>query len=142
MCSLGKGLKNQLSTTISFTEDEARHVQHPHDDVLVTMVLIAHLKMHRVLAENESSVNIIFKKALDQLRMDSLKVKPVDVLFVSFTGAAILSIGMIDPICLGETPNKATQMTTFMIIDQPSMYTIIIGRPTFIAFRAFPPPTT
>lgn len=42
------------------------------------------------------------------------------------------------PLCLGEAPSKATQMTTFMIINQPSTYNIIIERPAFNAFHVIP----
>lgn len=49
-----------------------------------------------MLVDNGSSVNIIFKKALDQLRMGSIKLKPVSIPLIGFTGASVLPLGMID----------------------------------------------
>lgn len=50
-----------------------------------------------------------------------------------------MSIGMIYlPLRLREAPNKATQMTTVMVIDQLPTYNIIIGRPTLNALRVVP----
>lgn len=90
-------------------EEEARHIQHPHDDALVITAVIAHLKVHRVLIDKQSSVNIICKTALDQLRMSSMKIQPVDIPLVRFIRVTILPLGMIDlPLCLGEALNRTT----------------------------------
>lgn len=44
---------------ITFTEDDARHVHHPHNDALVIKALIGGFNVHRVLVDNGSSVNIL-----------------------------------------------------------------------------------
>lgn len=83
---------------ILFLKKEAHLVQHPHDDALVVTTMIAHLK-------------------------------PFDVLLIGFTKPSILPLEMIDlPLYLREAPTQAIQSTTFMVIDQPSAYNIIIGK--------------
>lgn len=140
MCRPGKEPKVQPST-ISFLEEKARHVQHPHDNALVITAVIAYLRVHRVLINNRSSINIIFKKALDQLWMGYSKIKPVDNLLVDFIEATVLPFGMIDlPFCLKEAPNRPTQMETFIVMDQPSATSLWGGRLS-IHFEQFPSPT-
>ena len=46
-------------TSITFTEEDARHVHHPHNDALVVKVLIGGTNVHRCLVDNGSSVNIL-----------------------------------------------------------------------------------
>ena len=45
---------------ITFTEDDARWVHHPHNDALVVAIRIATLNVHRVFVDNGSSVNILY----------------------------------------------------------------------------------
>lgn len=52
-------------STVLFLEEEVCHVQQSHNEALVITTVIAYLKVRQVLVDNESSVNIIFKKALD-----------------------------------------------------------------------------
>lgn len=89
-----------------------------HDDALVIIAVVAHLRVQRVLFDSENSVNIIFKKALDQLHMRFIRLKPINVSLIRFIEAAILPLGIINlPLYLGEAPNQAMQITTFMVID-------------------------
>lgn len=44
---------------ITLTEDDARHVHHPHNDALVVKVAIGSINVHMVLVDNGSSVNIL-----------------------------------------------------------------------------------
>lgn len=124
---------------IFFSKEEVAHIQYLHNDALLITVVIAHLPVHKVLLENGSSVNIIFKKALDQLRISSIKLKLVSIPLIGFTEASMLPLGMSDlPLCVGEAPNKATQMTNFMVIGQFSVYNVIVGRLALNAFYALP----
>lgn len=71
--------------------------------------------------------------------MGPIKLKSISVLLIGFTRALVLPLEMIDlPLCLGKTPNRATQMTTFMVMNQPSAYNVIMGRPALNAFHVVP----
>ncbi|KAL0431925.1 UNVERIFIED_CONTAM: hypothetical protein Sradi_0818500 [Sesamum radiatum] len=39
------------------------------------------------------------------------------------------------PICIGTAPHKATRMLKFLVVDTPSSYNIIMGRPSLNSFR-------
>ena len=45
---------------IGFTEEDARHLHHPHDDTLVISIHIGGYNTHQVLVDNESFVDILY----------------------------------------------------------------------------------
>ena len=49
----------RLDTTITFSDADLEGRQHPHDDLLVIRVVVANKTVHKVLIDNESSVDII-----------------------------------------------------------------------------------
>ena len=55
------------NVTIIFTEDEAHQVIQPHIDALVESLRIANNQVHRVLIDNGSSADVLFKSVLDQM---------------------------------------------------------------------------
>ena len=53
-----------------FSEEDARGVKQPHDDPLVIMVMIEEFNTRIVLVDNESSADIIYLPAFQQLKVD------------------------------------------------------------------------
>uniref|UniRef100_A0A2N9IQC0 Uncharacterized protein n=1 Tax=Fagus sylvatica TaxID=28930 RepID=A0A2N9IQC0_FAGSY len=95
---------------ISFSEDDARNIHHPHDDALVVTLTIAGFLTRRVLVDNGSSADIIYLPAYQQMKVDKEQLKPIDIPLVGFT--------------------------EFLVVDCPSAYNVIIGRPTLNKLRA------
>ena len=54
----------RLDTTITFSDSDMEGCQHPHDDPLVRLVVIANKTVHKVLVDNESLAEIIFRVGL------------------------------------------------------------------------------
>ena len=48
------------SPIIGFSEEDARHLYHPHDDAFVVSIRVRDYNVHRVLVDNDSSVNILY----------------------------------------------------------------------------------
>lgn len=48
---------------------EARHTRHPYDDALVVTLTLASLKVHKILVDNESLRNVLYKQALDGIEI-------------------------------------------------------------------------
>ena len=55
--------------TISFTDEEAERIHHPHDDAIVITLLIADYTIRRVLVDNGSLSNILYYPAFQQMRL-------------------------------------------------------------------------
>ncbi|KAL2505288.1 Uncharacterized protein Adt_20909 [Abeliophyllum distichum] len=55
---------------ISFTEDDEADVHYPHCDALVVRAIVVRNGLGRMLVEDESTVNILFGSAFDQMKGD------------------------------------------------------------------------
>uniref|UniRef100_A0A2N9IAR9 Uncharacterized protein n=1 Tax=Fagus sylvatica TaxID=28930 RepID=A0A2N9IAR9_FAGSY len=94
---------------ITFTEEDARKVVHPHDDALVVTLEIAGYSTRRVLIDNG----------------------------IGFAGTSVYPLGIISlQIIAGTYPKQATKRVEFLVVDCPSAYNVIIGRPTLNRLRA------
>ena len=51
------------SPIIGFSEEDARRLHHPHDDALVVNVRVRDYNVHRMLVDNDSSVDILYYPA-------------------------------------------------------------------------------
>uniref|UniRef100_A0A2N9FJJ2 Uncharacterized protein n=1 Tax=Fagus sylvatica TaxID=28930 RepID=A0A2N9FJJ2_FAGSY len=116
---------------ITFTEEDARKVVHPHDDALVVTLEIAGYSTRRVLIDNGSSANIIYLTAFQQMRIGKDQLRPIETPLVGFAGTSVYPLGIISlQIIAGTYPKQATKKVEFLVVDCPSAYNVIIGRPT------------
>ena len=115
--------------SILFTEQDAEDVSYPHDDALVITLKVATGKVARTLVDTGSSVDIIFKSALDQLLIESPKITPCATPLIGFAGDMVIPKGIITlPVTLGKVPHRVVHMIDFLIVDHPGAYNIILGR--------------
>ena len=121
---------------ISFTEEDARRLHHPHDDALVISLSIANFNIWQVLVDNGSSANILYYPAFQQMRVDKERFLPSDTPLVGFGGTKVFHIGTITlPVTIGTYPQQLTKEVNFLVIDFSSTYNAIIGWPTLNAWR-------
>lgn len=62
-------LKRVDDSTISFIEEDAWWLHHPHDDALVINLSIADLNARQILVDNGSSVDILYYLTVQQMRI-------------------------------------------------------------------------
>ena len=62
----------QDSTPITFTDDEADRLLHPHNDALIGEIRVADNVICRVLIDNGSSADIMFMDAFLRLRINGV----------------------------------------------------------------------
>ena len=106
--------------------------QHPHDDPLVVRVILA-----SILVDNGSSADIIFASAFDKMGIRREKLELVNAYLRGFSGERVLPLGSIQLVLtLGDPPCQATTMVRFLIMDAPSAFNILFGRPSLNAIRA------
>ena len=80
---------------ITFMDEEARGLHHPHDDTIVTTLTIANYTIRRVLADNESSVDILYYSAFQQMRINKELLYPANVSLIGFGGIKVLLVETI-----------------------------------------------
>ncbi|GAV59239.1 hypothetical protein CFOL_v3_02770 [Cephalotus follicularis] len=115
---------------ITFSEVEYEGVRLPHDDPVVVTLLVELFTMKKILINSVSSADILYKHAFDQLRIPADQLKPVKTLLVGFTGATIHPLGSINlSVVAGTAPRQTQVEMTFVVVDTPSPYNAIVGRP-------------
>uniref|UniRef100_A0A2N9GIS8 Integrase catalytic domain-containing protein n=1 Tax=Fagus sylvatica TaxID=28930 RepID=A0A2N9GIS8_FAGSY len=122
---------------ISFSEEDARGTHQPHDDALVVTVNIAGFTTRRVMIDNGSSADILYLPAYQQMRIGKDKLRPMDAPLVGFTGDKVCPVGIVTlPITVGTHPKTVSKTVDFLVVNCPSAYNAIIGRPTLNRLRA------
>ncbi|KAL5559167.1 hypothetical protein UlMin_035378 [Ulmus minor] len=122
---------------IIFTEGEARGLWHPHTDAIVVTLRIAGRKVFRILVDNGSSAGILFKSTFNRMNLVRVKIEPTTSSLSGFTGDSISSEGILNlPVELKSSPCQHIQAVDFVLVDCPSPYNAIIGRPTLNKIRA------
>ena len=121
----------------SFNEANARGVKQPHNDPLVIMLNIEGFNTKRILVDNRSSVDIIYLPAFQQLKLDPKRLCPFESPFVSFSGDRVYPRGIVTLIVtVGAQPRQLTCQLDFLVVECPSSYNVIIGRPTLNRWKA------
>ena len=94
-------------------------------------------KVFRILIDMGSSTDILFTSAFRQMNVRGAKTRPIKNPLYGFGRERIYAERAIQlPVSFGVRPTKVTQMVDFLLVDQPSAYNAIIGRPTLNALRA------
>ena len=128
-----------LDTSITFSDSDLEGCQHPHDDLLVVHAVVANKTVHRVLIDNGSSSDIIFTSALDKMGIGREKLEPINTHLRGFSGEKVLPLGSIQLVLtLGYPPCQAMTTARFLIVDPPSAYNMLLGRPSLKAIKAIP----
>ena len=116
---------------MSFNEADARGVKQPHNDPLVIMLNIEGFNTKRILVDNGSSADIIYLPAFQQLRLDPKRLRPFESPLVSFSGDRVYPRGIVTlTVTMRTQPRQLIRQIDFLVVDCPSSYNIIIGRPT------------
>ncbi|GAV76949.1 LOW QUALITY PROTEIN: hypothetical protein CFOL_v3_20424, partial [Cephalotus follicularis] len=115
---------------ITFSEADYEGVRLPHDDPVVVTLLVELFTMKRILIDSGSSADILYKHAFDQLRIPTDQLKPVKTPLVGFAGETIHPLGSINlSVVAGTAPRQTQVEMTFLVVDTPSPYNAIVGRP-------------
>ncbi|XP_075658728.1 uncharacterized protein LOC142628534 [Castanea sativa] len=135
----GSSLKMTRSDnpSIGFSEEDARRLHHPHDDVLVISIRAGDYNMHRVLVDNESSADILYYPAFQQMGIGRERLVPTNAPLVGFGGTRVYLLGVVTlSVMVGDYPQKVTKDVAFLVVDCSSAYNAILGRPTLNAWKA------
>ncbi|KAL0458046.1 UNVERIFIED_CONTAM: Retrovirus-related Pol polyprotein from transposon gypsy [Sesamum latifolium] len=96
--------------------------------------------VHKVLVDNGSSADIIFRDVLKKMDLDMMQLNPVHTPLVGFGGSEVISLGTIELLVLiGEEPKRQTKVVKFLVVDTPFAYNVILGRRGLNIFKAIVP---
>ena len=88
---------------------------------------------------SDNSANILFAEVYDKLNLGRKRLQPIRSPLIGFSGEKVYPLGSITlPITVRATPQSSTVMVNFLVIDCPSAYNIILGRPALNTLRAIP----
>ena len=120
-----------------FSKEDAKGVKQPYDDLLVIMLMIEGFNTRRVLIDNGSLADIIYLSAFQQLKIDSKRLRPFESPLVSFSGDKVYPRGIVMlTVTTGSYPLQVTNKHNLLVVDSPSFYNVIIGRPTLNRLKA------
>lgn len=124
-------------TVISFSKEDCPiPLTRPGRFPIVVEPIINNCKVNRVLIHGDSSLNILFTSALEEMQIPRSKVKPVKYAFHDIVpGPAAKLIGQLSlPVMFGRTNNFRIESIPFDVIDFETAYNGIFGRPAIAKF--------
>ena len=122
---------------ITFTDEDAKKVQHPHDDAIVIISLIADYTTRKVLVDNGSSTNILYYPTFQQMRLGQDQLHPINSPLVGFGGIKVQPVGTVTlPVVVGAYPQQVVRDVNFLVVDCSFSYNVIIGMPTLNSWKA------
>ncbi|KAG7548045.1 Integrase catalytic core [Arabidopsis suecica] len=127
--------EQQSQDPITFTPQDAKRIQHPHNDAVVVELVMEDFDVERVLVDTGSSVNLLFLQTLDKMGISERKIKPKIRPLTGYDGEAKMSIGEIK---LQVQAGGITKRTKFVVIDATPSYNAILGSPWIYSMRAIP----
>ncbi|XP_065020456.1 uncharacterized protein LOC135645730 [Musa acuminata AAA Group] len=125
----------ELEPEITFGAREVKSSH--HDDALVISIQVANARVKRVMVDTESSADVLYFDAFRRLGLTEGDLNPMASALIGFMGDSISPLEtMALPVTIGEEPRVKTMITTFMVVNLPLTYNIILGRPTLNKSKA------
>ncbi|KAL0444235.1 UNVERIFIED_CONTAM: hypothetical protein Slati_2146200 [Sesamum latifolium] len=122
---------------IQFGRAERSGPRTSNNDALIITAVFADYEVGRIFIDSGSSADILFGEAYDQMQLGDVFLKKVNTSLYGFSGEVVHPRGMISlPLTLGAGTTRKTCMLKFLVVDVPSAYNAILGRPTLTAFQA------
>ena len=88
-------LSKRENTVISFIDDEARCLIHPHTDALVVTLSVANGKVFRILIDTGSSANILFVSPFRQMNVGGATTRLIKTPLYRFSTKRVYVEGAI-----------------------------------------------
>ena len=120
---------------ISFSPINPTRVITPHYDALVLTVCINNFKVHKVLIDSGSAVDLLHLPALKQMRVPIDHLHSVGRVLSGFNGATTLSIG---DVTFSVKEGPVTQQVLFSVVEDLGLYNAILGRAWLHAMKVIP----
>ncbi|KAL0416116.1 UNVERIFIED_CONTAM: hypothetical protein Slati_3443500 [Sesamum latifolium] len=122
---------------IQFGRAERSGPQTMHNDALVITAMLANYEVGRIFIDSGSSADMLFGEAYDQMQLGDISLEKVNTSLYGFAGEVVHPRGMVSlPLTMGRGTARKTYLLKFLVVDVPSAYNVILGRPTLNTFQA------
>ncbi|GKV37551.1 hypothetical protein SLEP1_g45572 [Rubroshorea leprosula] len=122
---------------ITFTPVDFEGVVTPHNDPLVTFVMINNCQVQRVLVDTSSAPDIMYYHCFESLGLDSALLQKYDGPIYGFNNQPVQVEGVLTlNVAFGSGRTYVTPSVLFLVVKMPSSFNIVIGRPTLTEIRA------
>ncbi|KAL0303127.1 UNVERIFIED_CONTAM: hypothetical protein Sradi_6180800 [Sesamum radiatum] len=122
---------------IQFRQAERSEPQTIHNDALVITAMIANYEVGRIFIDSGSSVGILFGEAYNQMQLGDVSLEKVNTSLHGFAGEVVHPRGMVSLLLtMGRGTMQKTCLLKFLVVDLPSAYNVILGRPMLNTFQA------
>lgn len=92
---------------------------------------IAGFTTKRVMVDTRSLADILYLLAYQQMKLDKEKLRPMEAPLVGFTRDKICPVDIVTlSVSVGTNPKQVSKTVDFLVVDYPSAYNAIIGKPT------------
>ncbi|XP_062103334.1 uncharacterized protein LOC133814383 [Humulus lupulus] len=130
-----KNTINLPAQTISFSTTESTRLLNLHHDALVITLYIANYLTKCILIDKGNSSNILFLSALREKGIDESNITKKTTTLIDFSGEQKNTLGEIELPVYAKGVNLCTR---FLVVDSPSAYNVILGRPWIHEMEAVP----
>ncbi|XP_062114333.1 uncharacterized protein LOC133825397 [Humulus lupulus] len=108
-----------------------------YNNPLVLTIHIANMKVHQVLVDNGSSVDILYCLSLGKMGLGIRNLRPCHTSLYGFTEDSIQPLGTIDlALTMGEQPKQTTVMSNFVVVSCALAFNAVFGRPSLRELKA------
>ncbi|GMH25727.1 hypothetical protein Nepgr_027570 [Nepenthes gracilis] len=130
--------QHTTNNVISFSDDDLAHVVFSHADPLVSALISdgsVDYQMKRVFIDNESSRDFLYLGAFFKLGLKRRQLKSAEGQLYGLDNESVLIQGTIRlEVTLGMYPRMTSRTLTFLVVNLPSVYNVILGRPCLTTF--------
>ncbi|XP_062080233.1 uncharacterized protein LOC133784987 [Humulus lupulus] len=126
---------NVPAQTINFSATESTRLLNLHHDALVIALYIGNCLTKLILIDNGSSANILFISALREMGIDESKIIKKTTILIIFSGEQKNTLGEIE---LPVYAEGVILCTRILVVNSPSAYNVILGRPWIHEMEAIP----
>ena len=128
---VARELRPLTGPTMTFGPKDMRPLQAPHNDPLIVQLKIAAAMVRRVLIDTGSSVDIITLECFTKLQYTEKDLEAAGTPLVGFGGQPTYPVGMKKlAVRIGKKDNSRTVDVTFLVVEVPMAYNVIIKCPT------------
>ncbi|XP_074296949.1 uncharacterized protein LOC141627614 [Silene latifolia] len=128
-------VNHQNLPSVTFDETDAGSTPEQHHDALIITLPIGNCKVKKILVDTGSSVNLIMMETLKGMGFTEKDLAKKAIPLVGFSGETKHSLGEI---IIPTYAGGVNRQVRYLVIDGPSTYNVILGRPWIHEMKAIP----